>query len=131
MPVGDVWWADLPTSDGHEQAGRRPVMIVQDDGYARSLPTTIIIPITSSPAALRLPGTVAMPATVTNGLAYDSVLLVFQIRVLDRRRLRKSIGTAELSVVTEVYEALDRLTGRAQPPPPASPPAASPPPTVP
>src|SRR5438105_113445 len=96
MPVGDIWWADLPASDGH----------------ARSLPTTIVIPITSSLGALRLPGTVAIPATVTNGLAHDSVLLVFQIRVLDRRRLRRQIGTAELPVIAEVYEALDRLTGR-------------------
>lgn len=112
MPVGDICWADLPASDGHEQAGRRPVMIVQDDGYARSLPTTIIIPITSSLGALRLPGTVAIRTTVGNGLTTDSVLLVFQIRVLDQRRLRRQIGVAEPAVVAEVYEALERLTGR-------------------
>jgi mRNA interferase MazF len=116
MPVGDIWWADLPASDGHEQTGRRPVMIAQDDGYAGSLPTTIIIPITSSGGALRLPGTVEIPATAANGLAYDSVLLVFQVRALDRRRLRRQIGAAEPSVVTEVYEAIDRLTGRTRTP---------------
>ncbi len=111
MPVGDIVWADLPPSDGHEQSGRRPVMIFQDDGYARSLPTTLIIPLTSSWAALRLPGTVAMPATTASGLAYDSVLLVFQIRALDRRRLGARIGTAEPNVIAQVYQALDALTG--------------------
>jgi mRNA interferase MazF len=123
MPVGDIFWADLPASDGHEQAGRRPVLIVQDDGYAGSLPTTIIVPITSSRAALRLPGTVAIGATATNGLAYDSVLLVFQIRVLDRRRLRRQIGVADPLVISEVYDALDALTGRQRLPatPPGTP----------
>ncbi len=111
MPVGDSYWADLPASDGHEQSGRRPVMIFQDDGYAGSLPTVFIIPISSSAAALRFPGTVAIPASAANGLAYDSVLLVFQLRALDRRRLRAQIGTAEQSVVTEVYQSLDALTG--------------------
>ena len=111
MPIGDIFWADLPASDGYEQAGRRPVMVLQDDGYARSLPTIIIIPISSSAAALRFPGTVEIRATDANGLAYDSVLLVFQIRALDRRRLRSQIGTAEQSVVAQVYQSLDQLTG--------------------
>jgi mRNA interferase MazF len=111
MAIGDIVWADLPPSDGYEQSGRRPVMIFQDDGYAGSLPTTLIIPMTSSLAALRFPATVAIPATAANGLAHDSVLLVFQIRVLDRKRLGRRIGTAEASVVAHVYEALDKLTG--------------------
>jgi mRNA interferase MazF len=111
MPLGDILWADLPASDGHEQAARRPVLIFQDDGYAGSLPTTFIIPITSSQAALRFPGTVAIPATAANGLAYDSVLLVFQLRALDRKRLRSPIGTAEAAVIAQVYQELDQLTG--------------------
>ena len=110
MPVGDIYWGNLPPSDGHEQSGRRPVMILQDDGYAGSLPTVIIIPMSSSLAALRFPGTVAITATSANGLAYDSVLLVFQIRALDRSRLGRRIGTAEPVVVAQVYEALDKLT---------------------
>jgi mRNA interferase MazF len=99
MPIGDIFWAELPPSDEYEQAGRRPVMIFQDDGYAGSLPTIIIIPITSSGAARRFPGTVEIPATAANSLAHDSVLLVFQTRALDRRRLRAKIGTAEQTVV--------------------------------
>jgi mRNA interferase MazF len=111
MPVGDLFWADLPPSDGHEQAGRRPVMIFQDDDYAGSLPTLLIIPLSSSAAVLRFPGTVEIPATAENGLAYDSVVLVFQVRALDRRRLRGRIGVAESSVVDQVYQSLDQLTG--------------------
>jgi mRNA interferase MazF len=111
MPIGDIVWADLPPSDGYEQAGRRPVLILQDDGYARSLPTIIIIPISSSSAALRFPGTVEIPATDANGLTYDSVILVFQIRALDRRRLRAQIGVADQAVLAQVYQSLDQLTG--------------------
>lgn len=111
MPVGDIFWADLPPSDGYEQAGRRPVLIFQDDGYAGSLPTVLIVPISSSAASLRFPGTVAIPATDANGLTYDSVLLVFQLRALDRRRLRSHIGTAEAAVIAQAYQALDALTG--------------------
>ena len=111
MPVGEIVWADLPASDGHEQSGRRPVMISQDDGYAGSLSTVLIVPMTSSLAVLRYPGTVAITATPANGLAYDSVLLVFQIRALDLSRLGRMIGTAEPAIVAHVYEALDKLTG--------------------
>jgi mRNA-degrading endonuclease toxin of MazEF toxin-antitoxin module len=64
MAVGDIHWADLPRADGREQSGRRPVMLLQDDGYAGSLPTVLIVPMTSALAALRFPGTVLIPATV-------------------------------------------------------------------
>jgi mRNA interferase MazF len=111
MPVGDIHWAILPRSDGYEQSGRRPVMILQDDGYAGSLPTVLIVPLSSSLAAQRFPGTVLLPATAENGLATDSVLLVFQVRALDRRRLQSRIGAAEPAVVAQVYQALDQLTG--------------------
>lgn len=111
MPVGDLFWADLLPSDGHEQAGRRPVMVLQDDGYAGSLPTIIIVPLSSASAALRFPGTVRILATPANGLARDSVLLIFQIRALDRKRLRRQIGRAEHAVNAQVYQALDALTG--------------------
>ena len=58
-----------------------------------------------------LAATSLAPATAANGLAYDSVVLVFQLRAIDRRRLRGRIGLAEAAVVASVYEALDRLTG--------------------
>lgn len=86
-------------------------MVFQDDGCGRSLPTVLIVPIISSPAALRFPGTVAIPATAANGLAYDSVLLVFQIRALDRKRLGAQIGVADPNVIAQVYQTLDALTG--------------------
>jgi mRNA interferase MazF len=111
MPVGDIYWADLPPSNGYEQTGRRPVLVFQDDDYAGSLPTVVIIPLSSSLGALRFPGTIAIDASPENGLAYDSVVLVFQIRALDRRRFGAFIGTAEATVVAQVYDTLDQLTG--------------------
>src|SRR5689334_11859974 len=111
MTVGDIFWADLPGTDGHEQSGRRPVMILQDDSYGGFLPTVLIVPITSTQAALKFRGTVAIPATSANGLAYDSVLLVFQLRTLDRIRFGTQLGATEQTVLDQVYKTLDNLTG--------------------
>lgn len=111
MPVGDIYWADLPPSDGREQSGRRPVLVLQDDGYAGSLPTALIVPLTSTRAAGRFPGTVFLPATRANGLTADSVLLVFQTRALDRTRFGLRIGVVEPAILAQVYQALDQLTG--------------------
>lgn len=111
MDVGELCWADLPTTDGHEQSGRRPVMVIQDDSYAGQLPTVLIVPLTSTRAAARFPGTVFIPATTGNGLAADSVLLIFQVRALDRTRFGRRIGVVEPAILTQVYQTLDQLTG--------------------
>ena len=55
--IGDIHWVELPDAGGREQAGRRPAIVMQDDIYAGSLPTTMVIPLSSSLAALRFPGT--------------------------------------------------------------------------
>jgi mRNA interferase MazF len=111
MDVGDLFWGDLPSTDGREQSGRRPVMVLQDDAYAGRLPTVLIVPLTSSTAATRYPGTVLIPATAANGLSSDSVLLVFQLRALDRNRFGSYIGAVEPAILAQVYQALDKLTG--------------------
>lgn len=111
MDVGDLFWADLPTTDGREQSGRRPVMVLQDDSYAARVPTVLIVPLTSSTTTTRYPGTVLIPATAANGLTSDSVLLVFQLKALDRKRFGSYIGAAEPAILAQVYQALDRLTG--------------------
>ncbi len=45
MNVGDIHWVDFPQANGREQQGRRPAIVLQDDGYAGSLPTTLVIPL--------------------------------------------------------------------------------------
>ena len=111
MVPGELYWADLPPANGHAQAGLRPVMVLQDDGPGRPLPTVLIVPLTRTQAATRFAGTVFLPASAANNLPADSVLLVFQLRALDRRQFRRPIGAVEPTILALVYEALDRLTG--------------------
>ena len=60
-------------------AEQMEAIIMQDDGYASSLPTTVVIPLSSAMAALRFPGTAQVKATDSSGLRTDSVALVFQM----------------------------------------------------
>jgi mRNA interferase MazF len=94
MKIGDIHWVELPNVGGREQSGRRPSIIMQDDGFAANLPTTIVIPLSSAIAALRFPGTAQVKANDDSGLRTDSVALVFQIRAIDRGRIKESIGAS-------------------------------------
>ena len=129
MTPGEMYWVEFPPSNGHEQAGRRPAIVIQDDSYAGSLGTCLAIPVTGQPANARFPGTVAVAPTAANGLLTLSVVLVFQARAVDRRRFRNRIGVIEPAVPVQIYAELDRLTGRSTPlvpnPPPSPQPSAS------
>jgi len=82
--VGDIYWVELPSANGREQRGRRPAIILQDETFAGTLPTVLVIPLTSSRRALRFSGTALIRSTQSNGLKADSVALVFQCRAIDR-----------------------------------------------
>lgn len=58
MPPGDMHWVDFPPSNGHEQAQRRPAIVLQDDGYARRVSTLFVIPVTGQPKYKQYPATV-------------------------------------------------------------------------
>ncbi len=58
MTAGAVHWVELPPSTGHEQSGRRPAIVVQDEKYAGTLPVVLTIPLTTTTSTLRFPGTV-------------------------------------------------------------------------
>jgi mRNA interferase MazF len=88
MTVGDIHWVELPSDGGREQQGRRPAIIVQDDGYAGRLPTVLVIPLSSARAALSFAGTTLIRATAQRGLRLDSVALAFQLRAIDRSRVK-------------------------------------------
>ena len=123
MTPGEMYWLEFPPSTGHEQTGRRPAVVIQDDGYAGVLGTALVVPVTGQPANARFPGTVTVAPTPRNGLLKPSVVLVFQARALDRRRFRNRIGVIEPAVLAAILTELDRLTGR----PPSSPPPTTPP----
>jgi mRNA interferase MazF len=118
---GEMYWVDFPPSNGHEQAGRRPAIVIQDDSYAGALGVALVVPVTGQPANARFPGTVTVTPTAMNGLLKPSVVLVFQARALDRRRFRNRIGVVDPTVLGHIFAELDRLTGRTVTNPPASP----------
>jgi mRNA interferase MazF len=112
MNVGDVHGVEFPAQGGHAQAGRRPAIVAQDESATAQLPTILMIPLTTQIAALRFPGTVLVDADQENGLRRPSVALVFQLTVVDRRVVGSRMGRISESVLADVWDALDRLTGR-------------------
>ena len=78
MNVGNIHWVDFPRANGREQHGRRPAVVMQDDAYGGSLPTTMVVPLSTAKRALRFAGTALVDATDESGLRQESVALVFQ-----------------------------------------------------
>ena len=87
---GDIYYADLSPVVGSEQGGVRPVLIVQNDTGNRHSPTVIAAAITSQTGKARLPTHINI-AGGSVGLSKDSVILLEQIRTIDKRRLREKI----------------------------------------
>ena len=112
MKPGEIYWVDLPPANGHEQAGRRPALILQDDAYAAASPLVLLIPLTTAPSVQRFPGVVSIPAAPENDLQTDSFGLVFQLRAIDRRRIRERLGSVAETVLAEIHAVLNRLFGR-------------------
>lgn len=102
---GDIYYADLSPVVGSEQGGLRPVLIVQNDVGNRYSPTVIAAAITSKMGKNRLPTHIDIYARDV-GLAKDSVILLEQVRTLDKRRLREKMGHLEDSVMLRVNEAI-------------------------
>lgn len=112
LSQGEIYWVSFPTSDGREQTGRRPALIVQGNVWLQSLPTIWVVPITSNLQAARFPGTMRIDPDQQNGLAVPSVLLVFQLRAIDKRRLLNLAGTLSSSQLAQVLQTIDSLLGR-------------------
>ena len=92
---------------GHEQGGRRPAVVVQNQ--TSRLPTIIVVPMTSNPRADRFPHTVLCRPSTENGLDYESVALVFQARAIDVRRVLSVRGELEEEPLRLVMEQLHGL----------------------
>jgi mRNA interferase MazF len=112
MTIGEIYWVELPDSGGREQAGRRPAIVMQNNDYAGSLPTVLVIPLSSAIAALRFPGTAPIKADKKSGLRTDSVALVFQLRAIDRGRIKEKIGVVSESELVDIRSELTKLLGQ-------------------
>ena len=102
---GDIYYADLSPVVGSEQGGLRPVLIIQNDIGNRYSPTVIAAAITSRMSKTHLPTHIDIYAERA-GLAKDSVILLEQIRTLDKRRLREKMGHLDDEMMGVVNSAI-------------------------
>ncbi len=102
---GDIYYADLSPVVGSEQGGIRPVLIVQNDVGNRYSPTVIAAAITSRQSKTNLPTHIPIEAKGC-GLSKDSVVLLEQVRTLDKRRLKEKMGTVGVRAMQEINRAL-------------------------
>ncbi len=102
---GDIYYADLSPVVGSEQGGLRPVLIIQNDVGNRYSPTVIAAAITSRMSKTKLPTHIDIIADKV-GLAKDSVVLLEQIRTLDKRRLKEKMGHLDETMMHAVNTAI-------------------------
>lgn len=102
---GDIFYADLSPVVGSEQGGVRPVLVVQNDVGNKYSPTVIAAAITSRINKAKMPTHIELSAN-EYGLNKDSVILLEQIRTIDKRRLREKIGRLDENTMCKVNEAL-------------------------
>ncbi|MFS8501590.1 MAG: type II toxin-antitoxin system PemK/MazF family toxin [Caldicoprobacter sp.] len=107
---GEIYYADLSPVVGSEQGGVRPVLIVQNDIGNKYSPTVIVAAITSQINKAKLPTHVELSAS-EYGLPKDSVILLEQIRTIDKKRLREKICMLSPEVMEKVNEALQISLG--------------------
>ena len=102
---GDIFYADLSPVVGSEQGGTRPVLIVQNDMGNRHSPTVIAAAITSQMNKAKLPTHIELTGRNV-GLTKDSVVLLEQIRTIDKRRLREHMGRLDAAMMNQVDNAI-------------------------
>ena len=102
---GDVFFCNLDPTFGYEQRGARPVVVLQNDTANDRLKTIMVAPLTSNLKAKNYLLTVFVEAK-SSGLPKDSVILLFQIRTLDKRRLERKIAHLDDTIMEQVDQAI-------------------------
>lgn len=102
---GDLFYADLSPVVGSEQGGLRPVVVIQNDVGNKFSPTVIVSAITSQIGKAKLPTHVEI-AGKEYGLSKDSVILLEQVRTIDKRRLKEKIGECGEDLMGRVDSAI-------------------------
>lgn len=102
---GEIYYADLNPIKGHEQGGRRPVLIIQNDVGNQFSPTTIVAPLTTAFSGRAYPTEVRVAAG-DGGLPQASSVLLNQIKAIDKDRLEDRIGQFNQAIMGRVDEAI-------------------------
>ena len=105
---GDIYWANLNPTRGHEQAGRRPVLVLSHDIFNKHSGTVIALALTSQPQKAGFPLTMALESPK---LQKPSWVKISQIRTLSTQRLNKKIGKASPEEVATIVEGLLEIVG--------------------
>lgn len=111
---GEIYYADLSPVVGSEQGGIRPVLIVQNDLGNRYSPTVIAAAITSQRDKSKLPTHIELSSR-SCGLSRDSVVLLEQVRTIDKRRLKERMGRLDDSSMAKIDRALSVSFGLRSP----------------
>lgn len=114
MERWDVVRVNLPQPQGQagrEQIGERPAVVIQVDAAIANLSTVIVVPFTSNTASLRFFGSVLIVATPTNGLTCDSIALIQQLRVIDKRRITRVVGKLSADDLADIESKVRELLG--------------------
>ena len=106
MKRGDIYYADLRPVVGSEQGGIRPVLIVQNDVGNRYSPTVICAAITSKLHKANLPTHIEL-SSCESDMIKDSVILLEQLRTIDKRRLKERVCHLDGEILTKVDKALE------------------------
>ena len=105
---GAVHWADLNPTRGHEQSGRRPVLILSADVFNERSGTVIAVALTSQPQRAGFPLTLELSATQ---LPKPSWIKISQIRTLSVRRIGRKLGTVSPEEVAQIIDGLNEIMG--------------------
>jgi mRNA interferase MazF len=105
---GDIFWADLDPTRGHEQAGLRPVLVISHDIFNKHSGTVIAMAITSQSSPADFPLTLELTSTA---LPKRSWVKISQVRTLSVERLDKKIGNASPEELTKIVEGLNEIVG--------------------
>ena len=105
---GEVRWAELNPTRGHEQAGHRPVLILSQDIFNKRSGTVIAMALTTQPQKARFPLTYPLDQ---NQLKKSSWVKISQIRTLSVERIGKKIGTVEPEQLAEIVDGLNPIIG--------------------
>lgn len=103
---GSIYYADLGKGKGSEQEGTRPVLIIQNDTGNKHSPTVICAAITSKMSKAKLPTHVAIDGGVIKGISKDSIVMLEQVRTIDKERLKEYVGDLDAMRMQSVNKAL-------------------------
>ena len=106
---GDIVWVHMRDGDGHEQLGKRPAVVIQNDIGNFYSPTTIIAPLTSSKKKKQLPTHVCFDGCY--GLYGEQTVLLEQIVTIDKKRIASVAGTVERGTLEKINEAIRASLG--------------------